>query len=59
MLAVGNLSEGMLFDLSLPQVAQAVDAAVILVVRYKSVLSMEALLFAKLSLGNSLIGVFT
>ncbi len=53
----GNLTEGMLFDLSLPQVAQAVDASVLLVVRYKSVLSMEALLAAKLSLGESLIGV--
>ncbi len=53
----GNLAEGTLFDLSLPQVAQAVDAAVLLVVRYKSVLSIEALLAAKQSLGKSLIGV--
>lgn len=53
----GTLAEGVLFDLSLPQVAQAVDAAVLLVVRYTSVLSMEALLSAKQSLGESLIGV--
>jgi uncharacterized protein len=53
----GNLAEGILFDLSLPQVAQAVDASVLLVVRYKSVLSMEALLSAKQILGNRLIGV--
>lgn len=53
----GTLTEGILFDLSLPQVAQAVDAAVLLVVRYKSVLSIEALLAAKLSLGKSLVGV--
>ncbi len=53
----GNLAEGVLFNLSLPQVAQAVDAAVLLVVRYQSVLSIEALLAAKQSLGNCLIGV--
>ncbi|WP_009633945.1 phosphotransacetylase family protein [Synechocystis sp. PCC 7509] len=53
----GNLAEGVLFDLSLPQVAQAVDAAVLLVVRYKSVLSIEALIAAKQNLGDSLIGV--
>lgn len=53
----GNLAEGIVFDLSLSQVAQAVDASVLLVMRYKSVLSMEALLAAKLSLGNRLIGV--
>ena len=53
----GNLAEGMLFDLSLPQVAQAVGASVLLVVRYQSVLSMEAVLAAKFSLGESLVGV--
>lgn len=53
----GDLTEGMLFDLSLPQVAQTVDASVLLVVRYKSVLSIEALLSAKQSLNNSLVGV--
>lgn len=53
----GTLEEGSLFDLSLMQVAQAVDAAVLLVARYKSVLSIEPLLSAKQRLGDRLIGV--
>ncbi|KJH71112.1 phosphotransacetylase family protein [Aliterella atlantica] len=53
----GTLEEGNLFDLSLMQVAQAVDAAVLLVARYKSVLSIEPLLSAKQRLGDRLIGV--
>ncbi len=53
----GDLSEGSLFDLSLLQVAEVVDAAVLLVARYKSLLSVEALLSAKQSMGDRLIGV--
>ncbi|MCM0590877.1 MAG: phosphotransacetylase family protein [Gloeotrichia echinulata IR180] len=53
----GNLEEGKLFDLSLPQVADVLDAAVLLVARYKSLLSVEALLSAKQRLGDRLIGV--
>jgi len=53
----GTLTQGILFNLSLLQVAEAVDAAVLLVVRYKSMLSVEALLSAKQRLGNRLIGV--
>ncbi|GAX40821.1 DRTGG domain-containing protein [Tolypothrix sp. NIES-4075] len=53
----GNLSEGNLFDLSLLQVADVVDAAVLLVCRYKSLLSVEALLGAKQRVGDRLIGV--
>ncbi|WP_414619383.1 phosphotransacetylase family protein [Calothrix sp. CCY 0018] len=52
-----NLSEGHLFDLSLMQVADALDAGVILVFRYKSLLSIEALLFAKQLVGERLIGI--
>ncbi len=52
-----NLSEGGLFDLSLMQVADAVDAGVLLVFRYKSLLSIEALLSAKQLIGERLIGV--
>ena len=52
-----NLSEGHLFDLSLMQVADALDAGVILVFRYKSLLSIEGLLFAKQLVGKRLIGV--
>lgn len=53
----GNLEEGSLFGLSLLQVAEEVDAKVLLVSRYKSLLSVEALLSAKQRLGNRLIGV--
>jgi uncharacterized protein len=53
----GNLAEGSLFDLSLPQVAEVVDAAVLLVTRYQSLLSVDALLCAKQLLGNRLVGI--
>lgn len=53
----GNLSEGNLFDLSLMQVADTLDAGIILVFRYKSLLAIEALLAAKQVLGERLIGV--
>ncbi|MDF5721622.1 MAG: phosphotransacetylase family protein [Rhizonema sp. PD37] len=53
----GNLAEGSLFDLSLPQVAEVVDAAVLLVTRYQSLLSVEAFLSAKQVLGDRLIGI--
>jgi BioD-like phosphotransacetylase family protein len=43
----GNLAEGNLFGLSLLQVAQVLDTAVLLVHRYRSLLSVEALLSAK------------
>lgn len=43
----GNLEEGTLFNLSLLQVADAVDASVLLVARYKSLLSVEPLISAK------------
>ena len=53
----GNLSEGNLFDLSLMQVAETLDAGIILVCRYKSLLAIEALLAAKQLVGERLIGV--
>ena len=53
----GSLEEGRLFDLSLLQVAQQVDATVLLVARYKSVFSVETLLSAKATLGDRLVGV--
>ncbi|MGB3653494.1 MAG: phosphotransacetylase family protein [Rivularia sp. (in: cyanobacteria)] len=53
----GNLSEGYLFDLSLMQIADALNAGVLLVFRYKSLLSIEALLSAKQMVGERLIGV--
>ncbi|MFN6569079.1 phosphotransacetylase family protein [Dendronalium sp. ChiSLP03b] len=53
----GDLSEGNLFDLSLLQVSEILDAAVLLVARYNSLLSVEALLSAKQRVGDRLIGV--
>ncbi len=53
----GTLSEGSLFDLSLCQVAQAIDASVLLVTRYHSELLVDPLLLAKQQLGDCLVGV--
>jgi hypothetical protein len=53
----GDLAEGNLFGLSLLQVAEVLDADVLLVARYKSLLSVEALLSAKQLVGDRLIGV--
>lgn len=51
-----NLEEGTLFDLSLPQVADAVDASVLLVTRPID-LFVDDLLSAKQRLGSRLLGV--
>lgn len=53
-----NLEEGSLFDLSLQQVAETVDAKVLLVARFHSLLIVGALLSAKRRLGDRLLGVF-
>lgn len=53
----GTLSEGSLFNLSLQQVAQALEAPVLLVARFHSVLLVETLLSAKQYLGEYLLGV--
>jgi uncharacterized protein len=53
----GNLEDGRLFDLSLLQVADAVDASVLLVARYHSAQILDGLLAAKARLGDRLIGV--
>ena len=52
-----TLCEGSLFDLSLLEVAQEIDASVLLVARFHSVLLVESLLAAKQHLGNYLLGV--
>jgi uncharacterized protein len=53
-----NLEEGSLFDLALGQVAEIVDASVLLVARFHSLLIVGALLSAKRRLGDRLMGVF-
>lgn len=52
-----NLDEGSLFELSLPQVAEILNAAVILVTRPNSHSYIDSLLSAKERLGSSLLGV--
>jgi hypothetical protein len=53
----GTLEEGRLFDLSLPQIAEAIDAQVMLVTRFHSDLVVDALLSARQQLGDRLCGV--
>lgn len=52
-----NLEEGSLFDLSLLQMSELVDAKVLLVARFHSLLIVGALLSAKKRLGDRLLGV--
>lgn len=53
----GSLEEGRLFDLSLAQVAEAVNGAVLLVARYHSMLLLDRILEAQQRLGDRLLGV--
>lgn len=53
----GTLEEGNLFDLSLRQVAQVIDASVLLVARFHAVQLVDSLLSAKQRLGDYLLGV--
>jgi uncharacterized protein len=52
-----TLWEGSLFDLSTLQMAQLVDASILLVVPYSKVALIDSLLTAKRFLGNHLLGV--
>lgn len=53
----GSLCEGKLFDLSLLQVADTIQASVLLVARYHSLLLMDGVLAAKEQLGDRLLGI--
>jgi uncharacterized protein len=53
----GTLDEGLLFDLSLLQMAQATAASVVLVSRYHSGLVVDGLIAARQKLGDCLLGV--
>ncbi|WP_088892657.1 phosphotransacetylase family protein [Leptolyngbya ohadii] len=53
----GTLEEGKLFDLAVPQMAQALDLPVVLVSRFRSALVVDSLLAAKARLGDQLMGV--
>ncbi|MEL6350518.1 MAG: phosphotransacetylase family protein [Cyanobacteria bacterium J06627_28] len=53
----GNLEEGSLFGLSLPDLADMTQASVLLVTRYHSALVVDKMLAAKQKLGDQLVGV--
>jgi uncharacterized protein len=53
----GSLDEGRLFNLAMPQMAEALNASVVLVARCRSGLVVESLMAAKQQLGDRLIGV--
>lgn len=53
----GNLTEGTLINLSLPTLASTLDASVLLVTRYDSMLLVDRLLAAKSQLHDHLVGV--
>jgi BioD-like phosphotransacetylase family protein len=53
----GTLDEGKLFNLSLLEVAETIQASVLLVARFHSMLLLDGLLAAKEKLGNQLLGV--
>ncbi len=53
----GNLWEGSLFNLSVPEIAEITDAEILLVVSYDSLLLAASLMAAKKFLGDRLLGV--
>ena len=53
----GTLEEGTLFNLSLPHLAEFLDAPVVLVTRYHSLLIVDSLVSARQRLGDRLLGV--
>ena len=53
----GSLNEGLLYGLSLPQLAEGLEAKVVLVHLWQDSRSVEPLLAAKQSLGDHLVGV--
>jgi uncharacterized protein len=53
----GTLDEGKLFNLSTLQVAETIQASVLLVARYHSMLLLDGLISAKERLGDRLLGV--
>ncbi len=53
----GTLDEGKLFDLSILQVAETINASVLLVARFHSLLLLDGLISAKQQLGDRLLGV--
>jgi uncharacterized protein len=55
--APGNPEEGAMFGLSLPEIAECLDAPILLVARFEDLLVADRLLVAKSRLGDRLLGV--
>lgn len=53
----GNLWEGSIFNLSVPEIAEVVDASILLVARYHPLLLVGSLVTAKKFLGDRLLGI--
>lgn len=53
----GNLWEGSSFQLSVPEIAEEIEASILLISPYNSLLSVASLLAAKKFLGDRLLGV--
>lgn len=53
----GNLTQGNLFQLSTPEIAEKINALVLLVIKYDPLLIVDQILSAKQVLGDHLIGV--
>ncbi len=53
----GTLSEGFLFNLSLVEMAEALDSPILLVAPFKDLTSIDSILSAKKKLGDRLLGI--
>ena len=52
-----NLWEGSIFNLSVPEIAESVDASILLIASYQPLLSVGSMLSAKKFLGDRLLGI--
>lgn len=52
-----NLWEGSVFNLSVPEIAESIDASILLVARYHPLTMVDSLLTAKKFLGDRLLGI--
>jgi BioD-like phosphotransacetylase family protein len=53
----GDLKQGSLFNLSIPEIATRLEAQVLLVVKYDDLLLIDEIIQAKITLGDRLLGV--
>lgn len=53
----GDLIQGSLFNLSIPEIAKTINASVLLVTRYDSLFLIDEIIYAKSLLGENLLGI--